>query len=150
MRDAARILAGAGAVAMATPAYAATDAAAEVAAALYSASATRAALDKAADGKVRALNARIVAPLAQVKAGRARQQELTALQNDLIAQLAARDRAYGEAIAIFRRDVTDIASTPEGADALARFNNGDEVGALAVLDRIRAANDRMPDDACSR
>ena len=37
---------------------------------------------------------------------------------------------------VFRREVTNIASTPESANALARFNAGDRVGAIAVLDRL--------------
>src|SRR5215469_12852400 len=37
--------------------------------------------------------------------------------------------------------VQDIAATPEGAQALARFNSGDEVGALAILDDLRRARD---------
>jgi hypothetical protein len=55
--------------------------------------------------------------------------------------LAARDRAYAQEIAIFRAAVKDIAATPEGANALARFNAGDEDGALAILDELRAALD---------
>jgi tetratricopeptide (TPR) repeat protein len=42
---------------------------------------------------------------------------------------------------VFRAAVEDIALTPEGAAALARFNSGDEIGALAVLDGLRAARD---------
>ena len=44
-------------------------------------------------------------------------------------------------IAVFRAAVEDIAKTPEGVAALARFNAGDEMGALAVLDDLRAARD---------
>ena len=35
--------------------------------------------------------------------------------------------------------MTEIASTPEGLAALARYNAGDQVGALAILDRLEAA-----------
>jgi tetratricopeptide (TPR) repeat protein len=55
--------------------------------------------------------------------------------------LSERDRTYAQEIAVFRKAVQDIAATPEGAAALARFNAGDEVGALAVLDKLRAARD---------
>jgi tetratricopeptide (TPR) repeat protein len=44
-------------------------------------------------------------------------------------------------IAVFRREVTDVASTAEGAAALAQFNRGEEVEALDVLDRLNAAED---------
>ena len=67
---------------------------------------------------------------------------MTVAQEAFVAQLADKDRAYGQAIAVFRGAVTDIASTPEGAAALARFNNGDEVGALGILDKMRAAADK--------
>jgi tetratricopeptide (TPR) repeat protein len=43
---------------------------------------------------------------------------------------------------VFRAAVQDIASTPEGAVALARFNAGDEIGALAVLDQLIDARER--------
>ena len=36
--------------------------------------------------------------------------------------------------------MTDIASTPERLAALARYNAGDQAGALAILDRLEAAN----------
>ena len=42
---------------------------------------------------------------------------------------------------MFRSAVEDIAATPEGVEALARFNAGDEIGALATLDGLRAARD---------
>ena len=58
-----------------------------------------------------------------------------------VAALAARDRAYAQEIAVFRKAVEDIAATPQGAVALARFNAGDEIGALTVLDNLRAARD---------
>lgn len=60
-------------------------------------------------------------------------------QEQYVAALAARDRTYAEEIALFRGAVQDIATTPEGVAALARFNAGDEVGALAALDRLTAA-----------
>lgn len=42
---------------------------------------------------------------------------------------------------MFRAAVQDIAATPEGAAALARFNAGDRKGALAILDKLQGAVD---------
>jgi tetratricopeptide (TPR) repeat protein len=115
---------------------------AEVVAAVYASSATLAAFQRDADAKLRTQKAQIDALAAKVKAGDAqRAAELTAAQEAFSTALAAKDRAYSEEIAIFRKAVTDIASTPEGAAALAQFNAGDEVGALAVLDKLSAARD---------
>jgi tetratricopeptide (TPR) repeat protein len=115
---------------------------AEVAAALYSASATLTAVQKADDDQLRASRARIGVLAAQVKAGDLqRRRELADAQESFVAQLADKDRAYAEAIVAFRGTVTDIASTPEGAAALARFNSGDEAGALAVLDKLQTADE---------
>ena len=121
---------------------AAVDPKAEVAAALYAASATQAAAERAADAKLRAKRKEIEALRAQVQTGAAKYQaELTAAEERYVAELAARDRAYALEIAVFRKAVEDIAATPEGAAALARFNAGDEPGALTVLDQLRAAHD---------
>jgi len=76
-----------------------------------------------------------------VRAGQAKQAELTHAQEDFVSQLAAKDRAYAAAIDSFRGAVTHITETPEGAAALAKFNNGDEVGALAILDQLNDARD---------
>ena len=79
---------------------------------------------------------------AQVRGGAAQlRAALTAAEEKYVAALAARDRAYAQEIAVFRAAVEDIAKTPEGVAALARFNAGDEIGALAVLDDLRAARD---------
>jgi tetratricopeptide (TPR) repeat protein len=118
------------------------DAHAEVVAALYAASATVAAVQKEADSKVRADQARIAALAAQVKAGdRRRRAELAAAEGAFVTQLAEKDRAYAQAIAGYRAGVTDIASTPQGAAALARFNAGEEAGALAALDALQGASE---------
>ena len=123
-------------------AAATVDPKAEVAAALYAASATQAAAERAADAKLRAKRKEIEALRAQVQTGAAKYQaELTAAEERYVAELAARDRAYALEIAVFRKAVEDIAATPEGAAALARFNAGDEPGALTVLDQLRAAHD---------
>ena len=122
----------------AAPATAASvDPRAEVAAALYAASAER-----AADAKLRAQRHEIESLRTAVRTGAAqRQADLTAAEEQYVAALAARDRAYAQEIAVFRKAVEDIAATPEGAAALARFNAGDEPGALAVLDHLRTARD---------
>ncbi|MCP3963856.1 MAG: hypothetical protein GY719_38965, partial [bacterium] len=118
------------------------DSRAEIAAALYAASATQAAMQRAADATIRAKQKEIEGLRAQIRAGDARAQAaLTAAEEAYVEALAARDRTYAEEIAIFRAAVEDIAATPEGAAALARFNAGDEIGALAVLDDLRSARD---------
>jgi tetratricopeptide (TPR) repeat protein len=132
--------------AAATPPDAAVevDANAEVAAVLFAASATQAALAKSADAELRAQQARIQELAAELKAGdRRHRAEMMAAQEAFIKDLAARDRDYAAQISVFRGTVTDIAATPEGARALERFNAGDEVGALAILDRLRATNEQM-------
>ncbi len=123
-------------------AVAAVDPKAEVAAALYAASATQAAAERAADAKLQAQRNEIDTLRTQVHAGAAQHRaELTAAEEKYVAELAARDRIYAQEIAVFRKAVEDIAATPEGAVALARFNAGDEPGALLVLDQLRAAHD---------
>jgi len=121
------------------------DARAEVAAALYAASATQAASERAADAKMRAQRSEIERLRAQVRAGvtdvSQLQAALTAAEEGYVAALATRDRAYAQEIAVFRAAVQDIAATPDGAAALARFNAGDEVGALTILDDMRRARD---------
>lgn len=109
------------------------DARAEVASALYAASATQAAAERVADAQLRAQAAEIERLRRE---GRASRLEIAALQERFVDELTRRDRAYAQEIAVFRGAVEDIASTPEGAAALARFNAGDEVGALAVLDQL--------------
>jgi tetratricopeptide (TPR) repeat protein len=125
------------------------DVRAEVAAALYAASATQVAAARAADTRIRQQAEEIQnlrAQLESARSGRAEdvtrlQTELTAAEEEFVAALAEQDRAYAQEISVFRDAVEDIASTPEGAAALARFNAGDEIGALAVLDDLRAARD---------
>jgi tetratricopeptide (TPR) repeat protein len=128
-----------------TGAVAQVDARVEVAAALYAASATQAAADRVADSKMRAQHIEIERLRTQVRVGAAGaaqlQAALTAAEETYVANLAARDRAYAQEITVFRAAVQDIAATPEGAAALARFNAGDEIGALAILDNLRMARD---------
>ncbi|MGB7991894.1 MAG: hypothetical protein WCF44_21020, partial [Candidatus Methylophosphatis roskildensis] len=118
------------------------DARTEVAAALYAASATQATAERIADQKLREQRKQIENLRTRVRAGETKlQTALAEAQEAFVAALSARDRAYAEEIAIFRRSVQDIAASPEGAAALARFNAGDEIGALAVLDELRQARD---------
>jgi tetratricopeptide (TPR) repeat protein len=120
------------------------DANAEVAAVLFAASATQAALAKNFDVRLKEKQQRIDALAAELKAGDNRHRaEMVAAQDAFVAELASKDREYAVQIAAFRSTVNDIASTPEGAQALERFNAGDEVGALAILDRLRAGNEKM-------
>ena len=121
----------------------AVDARTEVAAVLYAASATQAAALSAADGQLRKQRVEIERLRARVRAGAADlQAALTAAEERFVEALASRDRAYAQELAIFRSAVQDIAGTPEGAVALARYNAGDEAGALNILDDLRAARAR--------
>lgn len=129
-----------------TPAFAqllpravSVDARAEVAAALYAASATQAAAERSANAQLRAAQAEIARLQSE---GASTRTELAAAQEAYVAELAQRDRGYEQEIAALRTAVQEIAASPEGAAALARFNAGDEIGALAVLDQLRAARDR--------
>lgn len=116
-----------------------------VEAAVYNASLTTTTFEKASDPQLRSMRAEIEALRAQVGARQGDETEartaLARAQEKFVAELAARDRAYGEAIAQFRGAVTDIASTPEGAAALAHYNAGNEAEAIAILDRLSAANE---------
>jgi hypothetical protein len=115
------------------------DANAEFAAVLYAASATQAALSKSVDARLRSQQERITALAAEMKAGDSRHRvEMIAAQEAFVAELAAKDRECAAQIGVFRSAVTDIASSTEGASALVRFNAGDEVGAISILDRLRA------------
>ena len=117
---------------------------AEVAAVLFAASATQAALAKSLDAKLKAQQDLISQLAAELKGGDNRHRaEMVAAQESFVAELSARDREYAAQIAVFRSTVSDIASTPDGAQALERFNAGDEVGALAILDKLRAGNEKM-------
>lgn len=120
-------------------AIARVDARVEVAAAVYSAAATQAASERAMDAQLRAQREEIERLRARGEQSRAM---LAEAQERFIADLAARDRAYAQEIAVFRAAVEDIAATPEGAAALARFNAGDELGALAVLDQLVDAREQ--------
>ena len=126
--------------ALAAPAFAAAiDSQAEIAAALYAASATQAATQRLTDKTIQAERQKIDALTAQVRSGAAQRAALVAAQNHYVAQLAALDQTYSVEIAVFRGAVTDIASTPEGLEALAKYNAGDAQGALSILDQLRAA-----------
>lgn len=121
------------------------DARAEVAAALYAASATQAAAERVADSKLRAQRKEIEQLRLKVGTSAAEtanlRSELASKEEQYVAELAAKDRAYDTEISVFRAAVQDIAATPEGAAALARFNAGDEVGALKILDDLTKARD---------
>ncbi|GAB4198968.1 MAG: hypothetical protein Tsb002_34230 [Wenzhouxiangellaceae bacterium] len=75
------------------------------------------------------------------------EQQLAQAQQRLVDELARRDRAYAQEIAVFRDAVDDIASTPEGLAALKRYNAGDIAGAIEILDELRAARDLARDAA---
>jgi len=121
----------------------------EISAAVVGASPTLEALERQANARDRlrqreiaALQARLAEAQTQGAAEVAQLQlQLVEAREALVSDLAARDPAYAAEIAGFRREVTDIASSPEGAAALARYNTGDRVGAISVLDRLRRARD---------
>ncbi len=131
--------------AIAAPAELNAAARASVAQAVYAASATSAAAERHSDERLVELRRRIESMETRLRSESRRnaQQvaELAQAQEAFVARLAERDRAYAREIAVFRRTVEDIASTPEGERALRQFNAGDELGALSVLDRLRAARD---------
>lgn len=97
------------------------DARAEVAAALYAASATQAASERAADARLSQARAEIETLRARGAGARA---ELISAQERYVADLAARDRAYAQEIAVFRGAVENIAATPEGVALLAQRRPG--------------------------
>lgn len=117
----------------------------EVTDAVYGAATTRAALEKAGDPRLVAMRQAIEEMRVKFRSRKDEAETdylaLVRAQQKFMAALATKDRAYSEAIAQFRGAVVDIASTQEGLTALARYNAGDEVGALAILDRMNAAND---------
>jgi tetratricopeptide (TPR) repeat protein len=121
------------------------DARAEVAAALYAASATQAAAEREADVRLKVLRTQIDGLRGEMRSAsadaRRAQAALAAAQDEFVQRLAARDHAYAQEIAVFRRAVEDVAATEEGAAALARFNAGDELGAVSILDDMRHARD---------
>jgi tetratricopeptide (TPR) repeat protein len=122
----------------------AVDAQAEVAAVLYAASATQVAVSKALNSKLQAQQERIAALSAEVKAGDTRHRaQMAAAQEAFVQELATKDRQYAVQLSLFRTAVTDIASTARGAAALERFNAGDEVGAIDILDQLRLTNEQM-------
>ena len=79
------------------------DARAEVSAALFAASATQAASERVADAKLRTQRKEIEALRITVRTGDVRRKaELTAAEENYVATLATRDRAYAQEIAVFR------------------------------------------------
>ena len=121
----------------------------EISAAVAGSSATLEAIERQANARDRVRQQEIAALQAELEGARTQgaaevarlEAALIEAREALVADLAARDRAYAEEIAVFRREVTDIASTPEGAAALARYNAGDREGAVAVLVSLRQARD---------
>ena len=112
----------------ATTVIAEVDARAEIAAALFAASATQAAAERVGDAKIRLLRKEIEELREKVRAGDTqRKADLIAAEEKYVAALAARDRAYAQEIAVFRRAVEDIAATQQGAAALARLSKSSAV-----------------------
>ncbi len=110
-----------------------------VAQALYDFSVTKATADRLADARLSAQRKQI--DQLRTQGARAAAQLATA-QRSFVAALESRDRAYAQAVGVFRKTVQDIAATAEGVAALQRFNAGDELGALAILDKLQASRDQ--------
>jgi len=110
--------------------------------AVFAASATMAAAERASDVHLLAQRREILSLQERLtKAGGQNAQlmaELASSQERYVQELAARDLEYAQNIAAFRDQLQDIASTPEGEAALQQFNAGDQQGALNTLDRLRA------------
>ncbi|RIJ18097.1 hypothetical protein D1227_01695 [Henriciella mobilis] len=125
---------------------------AEVAAALYNASATQAAMERQyskqlfeARQQIDALRKQIkAAPSAADNSGRVEELEsvVAAKQREIIDLLAQLDEAYAREVSTLEEAFENIASTPEGLRALDMFNNGDQLAAITVLDELRAAKER--------
>ena len=124
---------------------------AEVAAALYNASATQAAMERQyskqlfeARQQIDALRKQIkAAPSAADNSGRVEELEsvVAAKQREIIDLLAQLDEAYAREVSTLEEAFENIASTPEGLRALDMFNNGDQLAAITVLDELRAAKE---------
>ena len=125
---------------------------AEVAAALYNASATQAAMERQyskqlfeARQQIDALRKQIkAAPAGTDNSGRIADLEsvVAAKQREIVDLLAQLDEAYAREVSTLEEAFQNIASTPEGLRALDMFNNGEQLAAITVLDELRAAKER--------
>ncbi|ANP47560.1 tetratricopeptide repeat protein [Candidatus Viadribacter manganicus] len=106
---------------------------AEIAAALYSASATQAVAERLADDRLSAAQREI--ERLRGEGDRARLQ-LIAAQEQYVSDLEQRSSAYQQEIAVFRQTVTEIAATPQGRRALALYAEGDPAAGRELLTRL--------------
>jgi tetratricopeptide (TPR) repeat protein len=121
----------------------------EVAAALYAASATQAAMERQYTQQLAAARKQIDALRQQVTANASAggdetatlKAELANKERKIVELLAQQDASYAREISVYGDAVKSIASTPEGLAVLGRFNSGDQVGAIAILDDLRKARD---------
>jgi len=128
----------------------AADAKTEVSASVYYMASVVEALSKEFDAKIQAKSKRIQALSAQLRTTQSAsvaevaklRGELTGLQDEVVAQLAARDEQLARQVTAFRHDVQSISATPEGLEALRLFNAGQWKAADAIFQRIIAAVDR--------
>ena len=120
------------------------DVAAEVNAAVYQSAAVVNALKKELDAEIRAKMGRIAALEAKAESAgadaAAARRERAALQDELVRTVAAKDAELARQIAAFRGAVESIASTPEGAAALAQRRPGNLAAVRALL--LKLADDR--------
>ena len=120
------------------------DTQAEVATVLYASAAKLVAQEKQSDDALHRQQAAIEALRSQVAAGaRERRAELAAAEQAYVAKADALHRDVAVQIAILRDSVVKVTSTPEGAAALARFNAGDEAGAVGVVHALAEAQVKM-------
>jgi len=124
----------------------------EIASALYSASATQEAIQRSADARIRSLRTEIdglraeasrlkASGEAQSQAAEAARAELSQAEERFVAELASRDRAYAQEIAVFRSAVEHTASTPEGLAALELYNQGERFKAREIFLELERAAD---------
>jgi hypothetical protein len=116
------------------PPATALDARGEVFAALFAASATHAAELRSADQRLKAQRRTLVALQAEVNAGRAKLAALTEAQERYVAALAERDNTYARAVEDLRRNITQIATTPERIALLAQRREGRRAEVRNALD----------------
>ncbi|MEM8486732.1 MAG: tetratricopeptide repeat protein [Bacteroidota bacterium] len=116
---------------------------AEVAAALYAASATQAAVERVADQKIRGLRDDIESLRTSLAVTTGEKtvlrHQLMEAEEDFVAALEEKDRTYKEEIAVFRDAVEDIIKTSEGLYGLARFNAGEDEVAFEIWDKLVVA-----------
>ena len=115
------------------------DARTEVATAVYAAAAAQFVAQRQSDARLSEAYHQIEQLRSQ---GDSAREQLTRAQENYVTELTTRDHEAAVMLAAYRNDVTDIASTSGGADALAKINAGQTSEGFSLLDRIAAARAR--------